>query len=181
MISAFANSMKVPELRRRILFTLAMIVVVRLGVQIPLPGIDVMELQKVIEASANASGPGAGLATVLTIFSGGGLQQCGIFALGIMPYISASIMTQLLSAVVPQWAKMVREEGGRQKMTKWTRAIAIVIALDENSVIFTIVSFAWAGFGATFGPLMLFSLFWKRMNRAGAIAGMISGGAMVFV
>ena len=59
--------------------------------------------------------------------------------------------------------------------------IAIVIALDENSVIFTIVSFAWAGFGATFGPLMLFSLFWKRMNRAGAIAGMISGGAMVFV
>ena len=72
--------MKVPELRHRILFTLAMIVVVRLGVQIPLPGIDVMELQKVIEASANASGPGAGLATVLTIFSGGGLQQCGIFA-----------------------------------------------------------------------------------------------------
>ena len=85
-----------------------------------------------IEASANASGPGAGLATVLTIFSGGGLQQCGIFALGIMPYISASIMTQLLSAVVPQWAKMVREEGGRQKMTKWTRAIAIVIALVQG-------------------------------------------------
>ena len=59
--------------------------------------------------------------------------------------------------------------------------IAIVIALDENSVIFTIVSFAWAGFGATFGPLMLLSLFWKRINRAGAIAGMISGGCMVFV
>jgi len=59
--------------------------------------------------------------------------------------------------------------------------IAIVIALDENSVIFTIVSFAWAGFGATFGPLMLFSLFWKRTTRAGAIAGMISGGAMVFI
>ena len=60
-------------------------------------------------------------------------------------------------------------------------AIAIVIALDENSVIFTIVSFAWAGFGATFGPLMLLSLFWKRVNRAGAIAGMISGGSMVFI
>ena len=60
-------------------------------------------------------------------------------------------------------------------------AIAIVIALDENSVIFTIVSFAWAGFGATFGPLMLFSLFWKRTNHAGAIAGMIGGGVMVFV
>ena len=60
-------------------------------------------------------------------------------------------------------------------------AIAIVMALDENSVIFTIVSFAWAGFGATFGPLMLFSLFWKRTNRAGAIAGMLGGGGMVFV
>ena len=60
-------------------------------------------------------------------------------------------------------------------------AIAIVIALDENSVIFTIVSFAWAGFGATFGPLVLFSLFWKRMTRAGAIAGMLSGGGMVFI
>jgi sodium/proline symporter len=60
-------------------------------------------------------------------------------------------------------------------------AIAMIIALDENSVIFTIVSFAWAGFGATFGPLMLFSLFWKRVNRAGAIAGMVGGGGMVFV
>ena len=59
--------------------------------------------------------------------------------------------------------------------------IGIVIAMDENSVIFQIVSFAWAGFGATFGPLMLFSLFWKRTNRAGAIAGMISGAGMVFL
>lgn len=63
-------------------------------------------------------------------------------------------------------------------------AIALVgalIAMDEQSVIFTIVSFAWAGFGATFGPIMLFSLFWKRTNRAGAIAGMVAGGAMVFI
>ncbi len=59
--------------------------------------------------------------------------------------------------------------------------IAGFIAADEDSIIFTIVSFAWAGFGATFGPLMLFSLFWKRINRAGAIAGMISGAAMVFI
>lgn len=59
--------------------------------------------------------------------------------------------------------------------------IGMIIAWDENSVIFTIVSFAWAGFGATFGPIMLFSLFWKRTNRSGAIAGMLSGGVMVFV
>ncbi len=60
-------------------------------------------------------------------------------------------------------------------------AVAMIIALDENSVIFKIVSFAWAGFGATFGPLMLFCLFWKRINRAGAIAGMVSGAGMVFL
>lgn len=60
-------------------------------------------------------------------------------------------------------------------------AIAVVIALDEDSIIFKIVSFAWAGFGATFGPLMLFSLFWKRINKAGAVAGMVGGAAMVFV
>ena len=59
--------------------------------------------------------------------------------------------------------------------------VGIIIALDENSVIFTIVSFAWAGFGATFGPIMLFSLFWKRTNRAGAIAGMVGGAGMVFL
>ncbi|MFZ2425428.1 MAG: sodium:proline symporter, partial [Trichococcus flocculiformis] len=57
----------------------------------------------------------------------------------------------------------------------------IIIALDENSVIFTIVSFAWAGFGATFGPLMLFSLFWKKTTRQGAIAGMLTGGIAVFI
>ena len=59
--------------------------------------------------------------------------------------------------------------------------IGVIIAIDENSVIFQIVSFAWAGFGATFGPLVLFSLFWKRTNRAGAIAGMLGGGAMIFL
>lgn len=58
---------------------------------------------------------------------------------------------------------------------------SMIIAMDENSVIFIVVSFAWAGFGATFGPIMLFSLFWKRVTRAGAIAGMLSGGGMVFI
>jgi sodium/proline symporter len=59
--------------------------------------------------------------------------------------------------------------------------IGVLLALDETSVIFSIVAFAWAGFGATFGPLMIFSLFWKRTNREGAIAGMLAGGGMVFI
>ena len=82
---------------------------------------------------------------------------------------------------------MFRKNAGEKEIMRVSRItllaigiIAMFIALDENSVIFTIVSFAWAGFGATFGPLMLFSLFWKRINRTGAVAGMISGGGMVF-
>lgn len=83
---------------------------------------------------------------------------------------------------------VVRKQAGDREVLVLTRitllviaAVAMCIALDENSIIFTIVSFAWAGFGATFGPLMLFSLFWKRVNRTGAIAGMTGGGVMVFV
>ena len=83
---------------------------------------------------------------------------------------------------------VVRKQAGDREVLVLTRitllaiaAVAMCIALDENSIIFTIVSFAWAGFGATFGPLMLFSLFWKRVNRAGAIAGMTGGGVMVCV
>ncbi len=133
MISAFANTMKVPELRSRILFTLLMIVIVRLGVHIPLPGVDVTALSNWMEEQTAIGGnPLGGIGSILTIFSGGGLQKCGIFALGIMPYISASIMTQLLGAVVPSWAKMMREEGGRQKMTKYTRIIAIIIAIAQG-------------------------------------------------
>ena len=83
---------------------------------------------------------------------------------------------------------IVRQEATEKQVLRISRLtllivaiIAVIIALDENSVIFTIVSFAWAGFGATFGPLTLFSLFWKRINRAGAIAGMLGGGCTVFL
>ena len=133
MISAFANTMKVPELRARILFTLAMIVIVRMGVHLPLPGVDVQTLSDFMQKQAESGdSPLGALGSILTIFSGGGLQQCGIFALGIMPYISASIMTQLMGAVLPSWQKMLREEGGRQKMTKYTRILAIIIAVIQG-------------------------------------------------
>ncbi len=83
---------------------------------------------------------------------------------------------------------IMKKDAGDKTILRITRitliaiaAFAMIIALDENSVIFTVVSFAWAGFGATFGPIMLFSLFWKRVTRSGAIAGMLAGGSMVFV
>lgn len=131
MISAFANSLKVPELRQRIFFTLAIIVIVRLGVHIPIPGIDTSVLAEWVSGQASKLENTNALGAILTVFSGGGLQNCGIFALGVMPYISASIMSQLLTVVLPQWQKISREEGGRQKITKYTRLMAIAISLVQ--------------------------------------------------
>ncbi|WP_395740280.1 preprotein translocase subunit SecY [Prosthecobacter sp.] len=136
MISAFANSFKVPELRSRILFTLAMIVIVRIGTSITLPGVDPTVLNAWIENKAgNNAGGAAQVAALLNIFSGGGLQNCAIFALGIMPYISASIMLQLLTAVWPPLSKLAREEGGRQKITQYTRVATIALCIFQATLL----------------------------------------------
>lgn len=133
MISAFRDSFKVPELRARILFTLAMIVIVRIGTQITLPGVDPSVLKEWIDGrTADASSGAAAVAALLNVFSGGGLENCAIFALGIMPYISASIMMQLLTAVVPSLSKMAREDGGRQKITQYTRFGTIVLCIFQG-------------------------------------------------
>lgn len=134
MISAFANTWKIPELRDRILFTLALIVIVRLGVHITLPGVDASVIKAWLDSLAkqDATNPAGGLTALLTVFSGGGLTQAGVFALGIMPYISASIMVQLMTAIVPKFSKLAREDGGRQKITQYTRYITIVIALVQG-------------------------------------------------
>ncbi|MBX3742014.1 MAG: preprotein translocase subunit SecY [Akkermansiaceae bacterium] len=134
MISAFANTWKIPELRDRILFTLALIVIIRLGVHITLPGVDATVIKAYLDSVQNSdpTNPTGGITAMLQVFSGGGLQQAGIFALGIMPYISASIMVQLMTAVVPKLSRLAREDGGRQKITQYTRYITIAIALVQG-------------------------------------------------
>ncbi|MGD1978096.1 MAG: preprotein translocase subunit SecY [Akkermansiaceae bacterium] len=134
MISAFTNTWKIPELRDRILFTMAMIVIVRLGVHIPLPGINMEVIRDFIEyeKERSADGAGGGVGAILNVFSGGGLTSMGLFALGIMPYISASIMMQLLSAVVPKLARLKKEDGGQQKINQWTRFLTIGIAAVQG-------------------------------------------------
>lgn len=134
MISAFANTWKIPELRDRILFTLALIVIIRLGVHITLPGVDGTVIARWLDdvQKQGATSPTGGVTALLTVFSGGGLQQAGILALGIMPYISASIMVQLMSAVVPKLSRLAREDGGRQKINQYTRYITIGIALVQG-------------------------------------------------
>lgn len=116
-----------------------------------------------------------------------GLVMAGILAATISS--SDSYLLIAASAFSKNLYQGVFKKGATDKQVMTVSRIALlavaiigmIIALDENSVIFTIVSFAWAGFGATFGPLVLFSLFWKRTTRAGAIAGMVGGGGMVFL
>jgi preprotein translocase subunit SecY len=131
MLSAFLNTVKIPELRRRILFTLAVIVIVRLGAAITTPGVNQAVLQQWFR-SALTEKSGGSVAALFNLFSGGALENCAIFSLGIMPYISASIMMQLLTAVVPQLGRMAREDGGRQKIMQLTRYATLGLCIFQG-------------------------------------------------
>jgi preprotein translocase subunit SecY len=130
MVSAFLNTVKIPELRRRILFTLAVVVIVRLGAAITTPGVNQAVLQEWFRTSAGTQG--GGLAALFNLFSGGALENCAVFSLGIMPYISASIMMQLLTAVIPQLGRLAREEGGRQKIMQMTRYATVGLCIFQG-------------------------------------------------
>src|SRR3989454_8811034 len=131
MISAFLNTVKIPELRRRILFTLAVIVIVRLGAAITTPGVNQGVLQEWFRTSLSQR-TGGGLAALFNLFSGGALENCAVFSLGIMPYISASIMMQLLTAVIPHLGRLAREDGGRQKIMQYTRYATVLLCLFQG-------------------------------------------------
>ncbi|MDB4947339.1 MAG: secY, partial [Labilithrix sp.] len=130
MLSAFANMFKIPELRSRVLFTLAMIAIIRIGASITLPGVNPVSVQGWLKESGRTAGDA--LTSLLTVFSGGGMKNCAVLALGIMPYISASIMIQLLTAVVPKMSKLARETGGRQKISQYTRYVTIVLCIIQG-------------------------------------------------
>ncbi len=127
LITSFQNILKIPELRSRVLFTMAMLAVYRIGAHIPTPGINNEELQKFLLDRGGA------LLGFLDIFSGGALSRLTIFALGIMPYISASIIIQLLTVVIPHLTKLAKEgERGRKTIIQYTRYGTIGIALVQG-------------------------------------------------
>ncbi|MEC4675060.1 MAG: preprotein translocase subunit SecY [Nitrospirota bacterium] len=127
LITSFQNILKIPELRSRVLFTLAMLAVYRIGAHVPTPGIDNEQLQKFLLDRGGA------LLGFLDIFSGGALSRLTIFALGIMPYISASIILQLLTVVIPHLTKLAKEgERGRKTIIQYTRYGTIGIALIQG-------------------------------------------------
>ncbi|MGL4854981.1 MAG: preprotein translocase subunit SecY, partial [Lentisphaeria bacterium] len=131
MLRAYFNSIKVPELRKRIFFTFAILAVCRLAANIPVPGINPEGLAQLFEDIKNSSG--SGVMDVVNIFSGGALQNFAIAALGIMPYISASIIIQLITPIIPALEKLQREgDSGRQQMNQITRWVTIVICIVQG-------------------------------------------------
>jgi preprotein translocase subunit SecY len=127
ILSSFQNIFKIPELKSRVLFTLALLAVYRIGAHIPTPGIDGRELSKFLTERAGA------LMGFFDIFTGGALSQMAIFALGVMPYISASIIFQLLTVVIPAIGKLAKEgEAGRKKIVRYTRYATVFIAAIQS-------------------------------------------------
>lgn len=131
-MSGLANAANIPELRRRIIFALLMLMVYRMGVQIPTPGINSEALTSFFQQNAGT------LFGMVNMFSGGALENFSIFALGIMPYISASIIIQLLTVVIPQLHALSKEgESGRRTITKYTRYGTILLSLIQGMFIST--------------------------------------------
>ncbi len=143
LLKAFVNAFRVPDLRKKILFTLLIIAVYRLGAHIPTPGIDVQAAQRIA-----AAGRQGGALAFINLFSGGALTQMAIFALGIMPYITSSIIMQLLTVVIPKLEAWSKEgETGRKKITQWTRYLTVVLAVLQS----TGIAFLFRNGGAQLG------------------------------
>src|SRR3954468_3298701 len=125
MLTAFANAFRTPDLRRKLLFVLGIIVVFRAGCQIPAPGVDVGNVQSCINDVSDT-----GVYNLINLFSGGALLQLTIFALGIMPYITASIILQLLVVVIPRLEALKKEgQSGQTKITQYTRYLTLGLAV----------------------------------------------------
>ncbi len=132
MLSAFLSAFRTPDLRKKLIFTLAIIGIYRLGASLPSPGVSYTNIQRCIEEAQGADT--SGVFTLLNVFSGGALLQLSVFALGIMPYITASIILQLLTVVVPR-LELLKKEGqsGQAKITQYTRYLTLGLAVLQAS------------------------------------------------
>lgn len=131
MLKAFANIFKIPELKKKVIFTLMIIGVYRIGAFIPTPGVDGHALSQFFESVTRSAG--GGLFGIMSMFTGGALNNMTIFALGIMPYISASIILQLLTVVIPALEKLSKEgEEGRKKIIQYTRYGTVALSLIQS-------------------------------------------------
>jgi preprotein translocase subunit SecY len=128
-LDAIANVFRIPDLRKRVLFTLGLLAVYRLGGHIPIPGINMIRWDEIFSRQAG------GIFGFFDMFAGGNIRRLTIFALGIMPYITSSIILQLLTVVVPTLEKLSKEgELGRRKITQWTRYLTVILALIQSFI-----------------------------------------------
>src|SRR5579885_2292941 len=126
-VEALQNMFRIPDLRNRVLFTLALLAVYRIGAHIPTPGINITELEKLFNQSAGS------VLGLFDLFSGGNFRRLTIFALGIMPYITASIILQLMQVVFPYLERLQKEgELGRRKITQYTRYLTIALSIIQS-------------------------------------------------
>jgi preprotein translocase subunit SecY len=130
LLAAFASALKTPDLRKKILFTLAMVAVYRLGATVPSPGVS----YSAVNVCIDEAGSGTDLFTVLNLFSGGALLRLSVFALGIMPYITSSIIVQLLTVVIPRFEQLKKQgQGGQAKLTQYTRYLTIGLGILQST------------------------------------------------
>jgi preprotein translocase subunit SecY len=134
LVSTFSNCLKIPELRSRIIFTALVLGVCRLIALTPVPGLDGPKLAAFFEQSAKTAG-GGGVFGLYSLFTGGALEQCAVGALGIMPYISATIFIQLLTPVVAPLGKLAREEGGRAKLIAYGRYLTVLLCIGHGLIV----------------------------------------------
>ena len=134
MLSAFVRAFKTPDLRKKLLFTLFIIAIYRLGTAVPTPGVSYTKVRDCL----SGADPQAGFIGLANLFSGGALLQLSIFALGIMPYITASIIVQLLTVVIPRFEALKKEgQSGQTKLTQYTRYLTIGLAVLQSSTLIT--------------------------------------------
>ncbi len=159
MLSAFINSFKVEELRKRLLFTCGVVFLCRVLSVVPTPGVNATQLQALIQTISNQVG--GGILGLVDLFSGGAMSNCAIGALGIMPYISASIILQLMTAVTPALERLAREgDVGRQKITQYTRYLTVVICVIQAYAMAVALQNPAALFGQDMGPIVNMEYVW---------------------
>ncbi|MEE2062073.1 preprotein translocase subunit SecY [Rhodococcus artemisiae] len=128
MLSAFVSALRTPDLRRKILIALGLVALYRLGASVPSPGVDYGNVQACVDQLAGSEQ--AGIYSLINLFSGGALLQLSVFAIGIMPFITASIIVQLLTVVIPRFEELRKEgQAGQAKMTQYTRYLAVALAV----------------------------------------------------
>jgi preprotein translocase subunit SecY len=166
IVQTFTNCFKIPELKSRIFFTVLLLAICRLVAFVRIPGLDGSLLAAYFKSHAGGDGGALGM---YNLFTGGALEHCAVGALGIMPYISATIIIQLLTAVIPQLSKLAREEGGRTKIIQYGRYLTVVLCLIQGGA----MALGWENpekiFGAGIGRLILYgddplSMWWYRVQ-----------------